>query len=519
MDDGRSAGLVLQHIILHLVGVCQLGAQTGVAVGHLQDVLLAAQCLHDGGSVHGSVLCGRSSGAVPSSGSSLGLVLSLGVELHLHAVRLTAQRVEVQLDDQHAEDHIVQEEVQNAYANVDGPAGLANAQRQVVQQEIDKAVGADGAAAQQVQHHKAGTGQHSVHNEQDGSHEQEAELDGLGDTGDKGGDSSGDQHGLDLFAVLRTCSLVHGQASTDQTKHLGNAAGIPDDRLAQHSNGGICDLGVVDVAGTLQHLTAHSGSAAQRGVQERGVDQMVQTGGDQQTLQRAVDKQAEVACAADKAAQSVDASLCIRPHRGEQHSQNHHDRDQNDEHKTSAAVDLESVVELSLAEAVVHPCDHDAQQQADEHAHVQDLNAQNHGLTGAGKAALYQHTAHVHEFVHGIEEHQECQQRDKACLRLFLVGQAHAEAHAEDNAQIAQDGVERTGQQRAEADGDRVVQKRQHCLQPDIGEQVAHSDENTGNGQDQNGDEHCFGEPLQCIHYLILHGLTPFHLQFQKPFS
>ena len=245
----------------------------------------------------------------------------------------------------------------------------------------------------------------------------------------------------------------------------------------------------------------------------------MQTGGDQQTLQRAVDEQAKVACAADKAAQGVDASLCIRPHKGEQHSHDHHDRDQHDEHETGAAVDLEGVVELSLAEAVVYIGHHNAQQQADEHAHVQHLNAQNHGLAGAGKAALHQHAAHIHKLVHGVEEHQESQQRDKACLRLFLVGQAHAEAHAEDNAQVAQDGVERTGQQSAEADGDRVVQERQHCLQPDVGEQVAHSDENTGNGQDQNGDEHCFGEPLQRIHYLILHGLTPFHLQFQKPFS
>ena len=354
-----------------------------------------------------------------------------------------------------------------------------------------------------------------MHDEQDRSHEQEAELDGLGDTGDKGGDCSGDQHGLDLFAVLRACSLVHGQAGTDQTKHLGNAAGIPDDGLAQHSNGGICDLGIVDVAGTLQHLTAHGGSATQRGVQERGVDQMVQTGGDQQTLQRAVDEQAKVACAADKAAQRIDASLCIRPHKGEQHSHDHHDRDQHDEYETGTAVDLECIIELCFTEAVVHIGHHNAQQQADEHAHVQHLNAQDHGLTGAGKAALYQHTAHIHKLVHGVEEHQKCQQRDKACLRFFLVGQTNGQTDTEDDAKVCKDGVERTGQQGTETDGDRVVQKRQDCLQPRIGEQVAHSDQNTGDGQDQHGDEHCFGKPLQRVHDLILHGFDSFfHFTF-----
>ena len=84
------------------------------------------------------------------------------MELHLHALCLTAQGVEVQLHDQHAEDHIVQEEVQHAHSDVDGPAGLANAQGQVVQQEVDEAIGADGAAAQQVQHYKAGTSQNSM---------------------------------------------------------------------------------------------------------------------------------------------------------------------------------------------------------------------------------------------------------------------------------------------------------------------------------------------------------------------
>ena len=103
---------------------------------------------------------------------------------------------------------------------------------------------------------------------QDGSHEQEAELDGLGNAGNKGSDGGGDQNGLDLLTVLGASGLVHGQAGTDQTKHLGDATSVPDDGLAQHGNGRISDLSVVDVPGTLQHLAAHGGSAAQRGVQE-----------------------------------------------------------------------------------------------------------------------------------------------------------------------------------------------------------------------------------------------------------
>ena len=468
MDHGRSTGLVFQHIVLDLVGVCQLGTQTGVAVGDLQDVVLTAQSLHDGSSVHGVVCSRGSSGAVLSS--RLGLVLGLGVELHLHALCLTAQGVEVQLHDEHPEDHIVQNEVQHAHSDVDRPTGLANAQGQVVQQEVDEAVGADGTAAQQVQDHKAGASQNGMDHKQDRSHEQEAELDGLGNAGNKGSDGGGDQNGFDLLTALGASGLVHGQAGTDQAEHLGDATSVPDDGLAQHGNGRISDLSVVDVAGTLQHLAAHGGSAAQRSVQERHIDQMVQTGGDQQTLQHTVNEQTKVACALDKAAQGVDASLCKGPHKGEQHSQKHHDGDQHDEHKTGAAVDLEGVVELGLTEAVVHPCDHDAQQQAQEHAHVQHLDTQDHGLAGSGKTAFYQHAPQTHKFVHSVDEYEERKQGDQPGLRLFLICKANTQTNAENNAKIAQDRTQRTRKDRAKPDGDGIIQKWQDRLQPDVGE-------------------------------------------------
>ena len=83
-----------------------------------------------------------------------------------------------------------------------------------------KPLGADGAAAQHVQQHHAGAGQNGVDHEQDGSHEQEVELDGLGDARDEGGGGGGDQDGLDLAAVLGTRGVVHGQAGADQANIL-----------------------------------------------------------------------------------------------------------------------------------------------------------------------------------------------------------------------------------------------------------------------------------------------------------
>ena len=328
--------------------------------------------------------------------------------------------------------------------------------------------------------------------EQDGSHEQEAELDGLGDARDEGRGGGGDQDGLDFAAVLGARGVVHGQAGADQAEHLGDAPGVPDDRLAQDCHRGVCDLGVVDVAGALVDLAAHLSDAAQGGVQEGGVDQMMQAGGDEQALQHTVDEQAQVAGSLDEAAQRVDARLGEGPHIGQDDGQHHHQGDQDDEHKAGAAIDLEGIVELGLTEAVVDPGHDDAQHQAQKDAHIQHLHAQHGGLAGAAQVAFHQDAGQAHEPVHGVDEHQKGQQSDEARLGLFLVCQAHRQAHAEDDAEVGHDGVQRAGQQGAETGGDGVVEEGQHFHQTGVGEQVADRNQNTSNRQDQDGDEHRF---------------------------
>src|SRR5699024_1094488 len=187
-------------------------------------------------------------------------------------------------DNEDAENDVIQDEVDHTHQNVQGPAGLFNAEGHIVQQKVDETVGANGAAAQHIEHDHAGASQDGMHHEQDRSNEKEAELNRLGDAGDERGRRSGDQDGLDLAAVLGAGSVVHGQARADQAEHLGNAAGVPNHRLAQNGDRGVGDLSIVNVAGAFVDLTAHFGDAAQGSVQERSVDQMVQAGGNEQTL-------------------------------------------------------------------------------------------------------------------------------------------------------------------------------------------------------------------------------------------
>ena len=110
---------------------------------------------------------------------------------------------------------------------------------------------------------------------------------------------------------------------------------------------------------------------------------MVQAGGNQKPFQGSVDKDAKVAGGLDEGSQGIDAGLDKGPYKGQDHSHQHHHRDQHDEHEPGAAVDLEGIVEFGFAEPVMYQGYYDAQHQSQEHAHVQNLDTQDHGLAGA----------------------------------------------------------------------------------------------------------------------------------------
>ena len=82
----------------------------------------------------------------------------------------------------------------------------------------------------------------------------------------------------------------------------------------------------------------------------------------------------------------------------------------------------------------------------------------------AALAQVRQHSLQTHEFVHGIDEHQKRQQRDKASLTLLFVRKANRQTHTENYAEVGENGREGTGQQCAKPDRDRIVEEWQHRL-------------------------------------------------------
>ena len=197
------------------------------------------------------------------------------MELDLVAIVLATDRLEVELGDEHAEHKVVDDELGDADGDVDGPVRLADAQREVIEQKVDEAVRSDRTAAEHVEGDHAEAGETGVHHEQDRRDEQERELDRLGDACDERAEGGGDEDGLDLALVLGLGGVVHGKAGADQAEHLGEAAGVPHHGCGEDLGRGVGDLRVVDVASALVDLAGDLGGAAELGVEERRVHEVV----------------------------------------------------------------------------------------------------------------------------------------------------------------------------------------------------------------------------------------------------
>src|SRR5699024_10396570 len=94
-----------------------------------------------------------------------------------------------------------------------------------------------------------------------------------------------------------------------QTKHFGKSSRIPYNGRGENGDGRISHFSIVDIAAALVNLTADVRASAQAGVQEGCIYQVVKSGRNQQTLQRAVEEDSEVSGVIDKGSQAVDDAL------------------------------------------------------------------------------------------------------------------------------------------------------------------------------------------------------------------
>ena len=316
--------------------------------------------------------------------------------------------------------------------------------------------------------------QQCVHDVQRHGAEHEHEFQRLGDAGQEHGQCGGNEHGLIVCALVGIHTAVHGQCNAQQqtgsTDHLayleaGGGNGSQQVVVSSHVTG---LLEVDEVVGPCQpqrvltkHLTAcidtggDGVGAAEGGVVHGDGQHVVQTEGQQQTLQRAIDKRSQngrgLGRVGDPDAEVVDAGLDDRPEQ-RRHDGNDH-RVGNDHHGHEALAVEESQCIRQLAEVIVFIVSHTAHKTGNdthEHAHVQGRSTQHGGKVavdgdllpeqGVGHGiGVCQHGAGNAEDVAGDHvDEGKCQHRCKGTACTLLCP-ASADGHGEQDVQIVDD--------------------------------------------------------------------------------
>ncbi len=209
---------------------------------------------------------------------------------------------------------------------------------------------------------QADTGQHRMQEIQQRSQEHEQEFQRLGYPGQERGDGHGQQH----TAYHRTTRFrrrqIHRQRRTRQTKHHDwEEAGY------EHPRGAVAGVEAVDVA------VEHSAS----GVSELtnlepgdGVQHLMQTGWDQQTVDETKDTGTQRPCGDDPFAARVDSVLHRRPDVAEDRREDQTEEAGGDRHEAFAAEEAQEVRQLDAGPAVVYrPC-HQTGNDTGQHAHI-----------------------------------------------------------------------------------------------------------------------------------------------------
>lgn len=214
-------------------------------------------------------------------------------------------------------------------------------------------------------------------------------------------------------------------------------------------------------------------------------------GGNQELVQEAVDELAGVSGTVHEILQAVDPAVDNRPHVAHHDAEDAGDEDSDEEDELGATVGAEDFRELGVAELVEHPAVEAAEDDADEDAHVDDLDTQDDALTGAIQAAggIDEHVVVGEPGVVSIQEDQEGRGGDDRRVAGAFLGESAGEADAEDQAEVADHaGVDTGVDELAEHN-----HRRGHALHL---EDNAHRQQDTGDREEHDGLDDGAGEAL-----------------------
>lgn len=212
---------------------------------------------------------------------------------------------------------------------------------------------------------------------------------------------------------------------------------------------------------------------------------MVQTGGNEQLVEHAVDKQTDVARLLNDAGNGGDGTLNRRPNDAEASAHDPGNDDHDQERKANAREHRKGNGELLVRVLVEHGTGDATKDDATKHAGIEHLDAHNGALAGSGKT---EHAARIGKRAGGVEhdvvslqEQEERHQGDQRSMALVLLCHGAGDANAEQNRKVVDDKhqrlidngahkLERTGAQYGDQSADGLV-----------GQNDAHDEQDAGN--------------------------------------
>ena len=337
-DDARNASR-LDFLLVYEQGILDLQTQTGDAVIYACDICRTAQAFQDD-------LCNRRKVIVCEFNLAF---------VNRFVIILTTRSFEVQGGDHDAEDQIEDDECCNAER--DDEQGLS-CRRQACREDQVGQTGREreaGTEAQTNGNRREYAIEQGINNIQYGSEEHECELKRLGNAADERAQcSSAQQAGSDLLLV-GLGGVNHSQCSAGDTEHhAGEEAGhVHTEAVAVGRSGSASPelTEVVDADGVKP---------------EYGVECVVQTEGNEQTVEESVDTSADNTQADDTGTQSNQSAVNDRPYEEQDGSHDDGNDCGNDCNAALTGEERECVGQLGVLELVVASSTDDTSEDTDE---------------------------------------------------------------------------------------------------------------------------------------------------------
>ena len=276
---------------------------------------------------------------------------------------------------------------------------------------------------------------------EDRGDEQEGKFNRFRNAAEDGCNRSRNEQGSDFLALFRFGTIVHGQGCARQAEDFGTAvkgkAALGEQVPQGMSTGG-------EVIEVLQPVRLDATVADSRAVDEGQIDEVVQTGRQEDAFREGVRPDAEDAAGLEEELELFDAVLDGRPDVAEEERHGQHDQETDSDDEGRALEDAEPVRDFCIIKTVMQVRRDAGDEDSAEHAHVQGLDVGNHGQSRTGTGVLTVIDAEV-TAVQGqdtgdeiVEDHVD-DEAFHGAAGLFLLGKANGNGDGKEDRHLIED--------------------------------------------------------------------------------